>query len=393
MPGFDRSKLKATSKETLDKKDAILKKGFGDRNILKIETGENVIRFFPYHPEGGGDSFVEAKSVSFLEITVPKRDDDNKIIEDQFEIKSKPIFNAKVHGGYSKDLVEEYINFAFQKAIPEFVDGDSDKEKKIKTKFKGSHLTKEQGIMYQDAYVAYAMKAQGKDAEGNWMWGEVGSLDIKKTVKDLMTEKAAELENPDPWSDPDEGYAVIITKAKEAAKASDWYKFKLDTKKVKVDGVGEVPVPIKVPLTDGQLEAWSKLKPLYELFVNSYKRSDFDKQLEGLQNFDRKMAADFPGFSVFAYDEFADIVLECSNEIPDDQAEDHNDLPFEADEPKEEPKKPETPKKLEKPSAPLKQAAQVTPPKKEAVEQEVVVEAQSNEDRLAAIKARLNKKK
>lgn len=388
MAGFDRSKFKPTAKETIEKQEKGFSRGF-DRSILKIETGENVVRAMPYHPDGGGESFAEAKSVVFLDISVPKKDENGNKIEDQFETKARPIFNAKVHGGYPFDIVEEFRDFAKKRAIPEYAGGDQGKVNKLLNKIDGNAQTKDRGIKYQDAWVIYACKAEGKDAEGNWNWGDIGQLDLKKSIKDLMTEKAAELDNPDPYSDPDEGIAFIVSKAKDAKKPSDWYKLKLDTKVLPGQ---KYPVPVSSPITDGQLEALSKLKSLNQLFVNSFKHSDLEKQLEGLKNFEESLQKEFPGFSVFQYDEFLSLVEKMYELVPEDSTSLEEDVIIEDSQEESKPEPPKSATKIErpaptsKPSVPIKQEVKAT---KEEVE--VKVPDGNAKDKLNAIRARLGK--
>jgi len=400
MPGFDRSRLKATTAEVIQTQE----KQFGtkrfDNNYLSIEVGENVIRIFPYHPDGGGKSFAEAKSVSYLEVKKPKRGEDKKIIEGEFEVKRSPIFNSRVHAGIQLDVVEQYIEFAKATAIPNFTD-DDETIKKIMNKINGNVATKDNGIKPIDTWVVYACKAEGKDADGNHIWGKVGLLEIKKSVKDAMTEQAALLENPDPFSDPDEGIAVIITRAKEAKKASDWYKVRLDQRVSKL-----TTTYVTSPLTDAQIEQWIDSKPLHELYVNSFTRKDFESQLEGLQNFEIKMAeAGFP-INVFQYDDFLDIVEKINGLIPEDtKSEKKEDSGDEIDEIfKEEPgkvkeqKKEEAAKTVTKSVSPKTSAPKIEVKKEEQVKEqqkeevEIKSTAKTSTARLDEIRQRLGKK-
>lgn len=397
--GFDRSKLKSTTAATIQKQEKELSQkrpsGGFDKNYLSIEVGENKFRFFPYHPDKGGSSFAEAKCVTFLEVQVQKRGEDKKVIEGKFEIKRKPIFNSKVHGNLKKDLVEAYMDVAKTIAIPNFT-SDQDEVKKIWSKIVGNHITKEQGIKPNDSWVVYASKWDGSS------WGKVGLLELKKSVKDAMTEKALELETPDPFSDPEEGIAVIITKAKEAAKAADWYKVKLDTVKKGLN-VSYLPTP----LTDEQLEEWYELKSLHELYVNSFKRSDLDYQIEGLQRFDEKLAEDGYAINVFQYDEFTSVANELLDLVPEEEKKEET-IEEEKVEKKVETKKVATISKPATTTVPPKQLIKkATPPppvEEEAQEEtegeaeqiEIVVDKEegkmSTKDRLAAIKAKIGKK-
>ncbi len=403
MPGFDRSKLKATSGSVIQKQEKDFQRGKGGLDFLSIETGENVVRVFPYHPDGGGESFAEAKSVSFLEVEVPKRDAEKKIVEGQFELKRKPIFNMKVHGNEEQralklDLVEAYMQFAKDRAIPDRVGDNKEEFAKLWSKITGNALTKEQGIKPQDSWVVYAKLAAGKDAEGNWSWGKIGLLDLKKSVKDAMTERAAEYEEPDPFTDPDTGIAVIITKAKESSTPAGWYKVKMDKQKVKSDKGPAMEQYVYSPLTDAEIDAWAEMKPLHELYVNSFKYKDFKYQMEGLKRFDEKL-----GNLVFSYDEFLDTVELISSVVPEEEEKPEEEGQQEQAQP--EPKKEEI-KKIT-PAARVTPPAKTTPvvpktapkvveaPKKEEVEVKVEPPAAhiaDTNDRLAQIRARMGKK-
>lgn len=340
MPGFDRSKLKATAISQLQKQNDEYEQkrpsGGGDRNYLEIKPGDNKFRIFPYHPDGGGSTYGESKCVSFLEVKTQKRDDKGKLIEGAIELKRRPIFNSKVHGNLPKDLVEEYMGFVKNKAIPEFVQDDSKRGEEI-WKF----VTGMQGVKPSDTFVMYASKWSGGT---NGSWGPVGLLEVKKSIKNQLIELAIELASqdtatPDPYSDANEGIAIVINKSGE--KLETEYKVSLD--KVQKDKFNTQLIP--TPLTDEQLEAWIKLDPLYKIYVNSYKRSDFNLQLEGLQNFEAQLIKKGYNLNTFAYDEWLDIVQEIDSMIPEENEKEeakeekasNEGLPWEEEERQEKP--------------------------------------------------------
>src|SRR5690606_5850023 len=71
------------------------------------------------------------------------------------------------------------------------------------------------------------------------------------------------------------------------------------------------------PLTDEELENFSKLKPLSDIYVNVYKRSDFLLALEGLKRFDEE--AD--DYNIFSYEAWQDKVEELSALYPEEEEE------------------------------------------------------------------------
>jgi hypothetical protein len=371
MGGFDRSKLKATSMGTLktqqEELDKVRPSKGGDLLFLSIDEGKNIFRFFPFHPEGGGSSYAEAKCVSYLNVTKPKRDDKFKIIEGEFEIKRSPIFNAKVHGGFKKDPVEEYMNFAKEIAIPEYAGTSTDKFNTIWEHIVGNFQKKLQGIKPMDTTVVYAIKRQ-KDGT----WSKPGKLEVTKSVKNQLVELALEFSSgddatPDPYSDPDEGIAVII---ENSGSGFDRYRVSLESKQEKLSSTF-----IPTPLTDEQLEEFMKLDPLYKLYVKSYKRSDFNAQIEGLKSFDEDLAKKGYPIQVFGYDAFLDALAEIESYLPeeseqDNQQQNDQDLPFTPDPPKQE-------KQVQKQQEPVQQ-------KKEEAKPVTV-------DRLAAIRSKYKK--
>jgi hypothetical protein len=389
MAGFDRSKLKTTSSTALDKqkKEQASKRpsgGGGDRNYLNIEDGVNKIRIFPFHPDDlvaeEDQRYAEAKCTSFLSIERPKKGEDGKVIEGQTELKNFPVFNAKVHGNLSKDPVEEYMNFAKNVAIPNFT-SDPEKAKFAWNNIIGYRDAKNvwhSGLKPNDAWVVYAAKL----IEGEW---KLGMLELKRTVKDQLTELALSItngENPDPYTDPEDGYVIKIEKTGTGLNTK--YKVSIDEKMLnKVDSQKVI-----LQLTDEQLEEWSKLPSLNKLFVNSYKRSDFDQQVQGLQRFDQAMKDKGLDINVFSYDEFLDTLESISNEIGDE-------TPKEEEKPKKttitsSKPKVEEPKKLVRKPAPVEDTVEDDTEEEESPFHGETTNT-SVSDRLAAIKNKYKK--
>ena len=55
------------------------------------------------------------------------------------------------------------------------------------------------------------------------------------------------------------------------------------------------------------------------MYKNSFKRSDFAMQIEGLQNFDQYLAKKGYPIQVFGYEEFLDIVQEIDSQLPEEE--------------------------------------------------------------------------
>ncbi len=374
--GFDRSKYKPASISDMQKQqteqEQVRPTGGFNNEAHEIKPGANWFRIAPYHPEGGGNSPFEAKCVTFLDVKQPKKDSDKKIIEGQFEVRAKPIFNSRVHGGYEFDIVEHYMKIAKEIAIPNFTK-DKEITKRIWTKITGfDPVKKKSGIKPIDTWEAYAWDVNGK----------LGTLSIKKTVKDALTQLAAtsstgnDPNTPDPFSDPEYGIAIVITKT--GVNLDTKYTVAFDEKKIN-DGKGKITsVTEPTPLTDAQLQSLDKAKSLHERFVNSFKHKDLDYQLEGLENFDNFLKSEGYNIGVFQYSEFLDVVEKMFAAVPDDVEE--------APEGEEVQEEIPTPKSVtRKPAQPVSQVATQKPvvARRAPVIQQQVEEVQEEEEQQA----------
>jgi len=310
MAGFDRSKFKAASMNAINEQqqhqEVLRPSNQFNNDVHEIKDGKNWFRIAPFHPEDGGQSPFEAKCVSFLEVSVPKKDENKKVIEGQFENRQKPVFNSRVHGGFEIDLVEEYMKVAKDTAIPAFAGEDKAVQNAIWKKITSFDVVKKKsGLKPQDTWQCYAWDRSGK----------LATLEIKKSVKDQLNELAASMSNdpttPDPFSDPDDGIAIIITKSGTGLNTA--YSVELDYKMEGKFNKQFVPTP----LTELQLEQLMATKSLYKRFVNSFTHKDLKYQLEGLENFDKALAAERYGIGVFQYDEFLDSIDKMFTLVPE----------------------------------------------------------------------------
>lgn len=326
--GFDRSKFKGTSLATLREQqaqqDAVRPSNGGDRSYLKIEAGDNRFRILPFHPDGGGSSYAEAKTTSFMSVMAQKRDENGKPIEGEKELKRKPVFHAKVHGGYPFDLVDSYLDVAKKVAIPNLIGDD---EKRYKTIW--NKLTGRDGIKPNDVWAVYAMKALGKNEDGETVWGPIGILELKKTMKSQLQELASQFQSsgvqlPDPYSDPEDGIAIIINKSGKDLDTE--YKISLDSVTVKENGKFSTQY-VPSPLTDEQLQALEKLDPLFKMYRNVFKRSDLEMQIDGLSRLDAKLKEEGYNINVFGYDDFVNIVNQMIDLVPEEEKEQEEEKP------------------------------------------------------------------
>ena len=250
-----RSQLKATSIKRLQKQidaDNEMVGTGSSTEYLNLEDGKTIkIRIFPGHP--GQEDFYVAKKCYWLSF----RTDDG-------EERRGTVLDSKVHGGTKYDVVEEYVKYA-----KKFIGNDADKlEALVGTGPKSNSLNP------QYTWLCYADKINGDDQLRAKIW------EFKKMVRDAMnklafSEDEDEVIEVDPFTDPDEGLPINVT-------------YRKNPNKKKGENYYEVAFPKKVsarPLTDEEIEYFMSLKPLSEV-IGKYGMRDFERALEGLQNFD-----------------------------------------------------------------------------------------------------------
>ena len=250
-----RSQLKATSIKRLQKQidaDNEMVGTGSSTEYLNLEDGKTIkIRIFPGHP--GQEDFYIAKKCYWLGF----RTDDG-------EERRGTVLDSKVHGGTKYDVVEEYVKYA-----KKFIGNDADKlEALVGTGPKSNSLNP------QYSWLCYADRINGDDQLRAKLW------EFKKMVRDAMnklafSEDEDEVIEVDPFTDPDEGLPINVT-------------YRKNPNKKKGENYYEVAFPKKVsarPLTDEEIEYFMSLKPLSEV-IGKYGMRDFERALEGLQNFD-----------------------------------------------------------------------------------------------------------
>ena len=250
-----RSQLKATSIKRLQKQidaDNEMVGTGSSTEYLNLEDGKTIkIRIFPGHP--GQEDFYIAKKCYWLGF----RTDDG-------EERRGTVLDSKVHGGTKYDVVEEYVKYA-----KKFIGNDADKlEALVGTGPKSNSLNP------QYTWLCYADRVNGDDQLRAKLW------EFKKMVRDAMnklafSEDEDEVIEVDPFTDPDEGLPINVT-------------YRKNPNKKKGENYYEVAFPKKVsarPLTDEEIEYFMSLKPLSEV-IGKYGMRDFERALEGLQNFD-----------------------------------------------------------------------------------------------------------
>lgn len=289
MTTFDRSKFQASKTSDMKRQEQEIEKavsGKGGRaNFLKLQHGKNKIRILPAHP--GQSSFCFPRTTHYMDVLVKYKKDG----VDVEEIKPKPVFNAKVHGGLADDPIDAYIDTAYKVAY-DTIDGED-----ARKKFLAPMLNFRTGIKGKTRWVCYAMMVKGDSVE-------VGRLDLPVTVKEKLNELAIGEDTDDgvietdPFTDPDNGRCIFVTYNKDADKPGDYYKASIDLRSA-------------YPIDDTELE-WLMDQPrLDEMLVNSYTSKDFDMAIDGLKRFDEEH-----NFNIFEDERFLSRVERIAPQVP-----------------------------------------------------------------------------
>ncbi len=316
---IDRSAFKATSVQTLKDRDKEIgvTQG-GDASRLKIEVGSNIFRVYPPHPDGGGDSFTEAKVTHWLPMDVEDKKDGELQYDSKGKIKmkriSKPIFNSIIHGNTKKDIIDEYIKAAEKYAKDTYTKDDERKEylKPVFGFFSKDQKLNVQAITQTPKWVMYADQLT-LNAANEITAKKFGDLEIGKAVKFRLnaisaSESSNEPLGTDPFSDIEEGRAINITYNDKAAKPQDYYLTEMFAPMQKGSG-GKFTL---YPLSDEDLEKFLEEKPLAKRFRNCYTRKDYDWALKGL-----KIIDDENNMGIFSLESFLDVVEEISAYYPE----------------------------------------------------------------------------
>lgn len=320
---FDRSKFKATSVAATKQADQEVEQVTGKNggrgpsaDYHKIIDGMQYHRIYPPHPVDEGQLYAVPKGVHWIPQEVPEFDKQGNIVKNNKDevvtkIANRPIFNAKIHGGFKKDIIEEYIAFAQKIANDTYA---TEKERKdFLDPITGGYESKYDGIMLRQSWVMYTDMLE-VDKNGEIVRKVLGRLDIGKAIKNRLnaiaaTESGNEPLGTDPFTDPEEGRAISILYNKKASKPQDYY-----TTEVYAPLIPGAKGQIRLyPLSDSDLEKFETYPSLKKMFIGVYDRKMFDNAVKGLKMFD-----DEHELGIFAYDEFLDICEELSVELPED---------------------------------------------------------------------------
>jgi hypothetical protein len=307
-----RKKLGGTPMATLKGQESAVHSAVGKNNtragFLDVDKGWNKFRMFPAHP--GCESFMYALVRYFLPID--QKDDNGKV-----ERKKKAVFNSKVHGGTEKDLVEEYLKYLTTVTLSH-LDSAS-----LTAQLKPLAYGGDYNLQPKTEWVSYANKynKQGKKLA-------FGRFSITPGTKVKMeklsaTEGADETIVIDPFTDEEDGIAIILTydpDAKDAKGHKDnknFYNVELEQKQVTKFKIELIPTP----LDEKEIEEFLKAETLESMYKNSYTLKDFNLALQGIQNIDRELK-----FGVLQDSNFIEIVEEIRAYYPEEGEEEKDDI-------------------------------------------------------------------
>lgn len=308
MSNIDRSKFKATTRAAAQKTDKVVRNvigGKGERaDRLKIEPGKNYFRIFPFHPDGGGETYYEPLATYYLPIEQEVEKDGKKRVE----MRTKPVFHARIHHSkLKKDVVEEYKKFC-EKVAKENFSSEAERERYLKP-LKYDRVTRKGGLDPVEEYAIYAKKINVVDGSSVF-----GLLSYKTAVKIGLNKIAAsesddEPLGTDPFTDLEDGRTVTVTYDDKATRPQDYYDVQLYVK------TNEKRQLILHPITDAELEKFMQVPSLHKLFRDVYSKYHFNLAVKGLKNFDSEFK-----MGVFNYEEWTDILEQLESEIPDDNS-------------------------------------------------------------------------
>ena len=321
--GFDRKKFGGSTIASVKQASEEAKKNnvyFGDSSSVtgfhKIKDGKNWIRVAP--TGDGTTPYVPVRS-ALLKCEVDVFKDGEKTGEK--EVKNKKLYIATQHSPkladgtniIKSDPIELYIRFVFDMAEEQF---DKDKDGKVKflspvNGYRDKKGDWHSGIKPQTDFVCYAFDDTGKlgrlSLNQAWM-KEMNKISLNKTDDDVMA--------IDIFSDPDEGFPLIISKGKEKDKNSkEKTVYDISSEDLK-KGESWDTFYKRVSISDKQLMELSEAKSLQELYVGNYSKRDFDLAIDGLRRFDEEYK-----YNVFDNDDFLTELEAIAETVPEKKEE------------------------------------------------------------------------
>lgn len=298
MATFNRDKYRATPLATVQSAVSSAKQYdtyYGNKGdfapFFKNKDGVTIKRVLPAH--NPGESPYVPMMTAMLECRVDDKNDDGVVVGKK--IQKKKIFLATLHAGAKFDIIEEYIKRVYELA-EQFQ--DKNERSKFLNPITGYRMGKQwvSGIRPQLEYVFYA-----------YIEGQIYRDSLKPKQMEALNRESAELcqQNDtaavDMFSDPSTGFPI------------QWSRSKDENDKT-VEVLKALPLPMKMgwdeyfdkfAVPDKVLEDLEKFPSLKSLYVDSYRKKDFEYALDGLKLFDEKN-----GYNIFAQEDFLDMVEE-----------------------------------------------------------------------------------
>lgn len=280
------------------------------------EMGKNVIRILP---ATDGKVYVALKTAK-LSVEVPKYDGDNNVVGK--EVKEKNIFCADVHGQKmlkGKCPIMTYINYAFKLA---------------------------EDIQDEDERTKFLYPVTGYQSKKGWIWGinpmlnfvsyvtiggdKIHKFQLRKQWLDRLKEISIERSEDstlsvDIFSGIDDGYPLVLT-VEEKIEETKTGKKKKKTVYSLSPGLPSTTQEWKDffaenTISDSTLESLAELPTLGSMYVDSYKKKDFDFAIDGLERFDKEN-----NYGIFENEAFLDELEAMANMIPEEELEKEEEL-------------------------------------------------------------------
>lgn len=334
-----RNKLKPTPVSQMEQADKDLdqqmgrKSGGGFTDKHSIDAGRNLFRLYPPHEPldrfGKPNPFAEPIVTTYVPAMVPERDAEGKEIKGsdgkvKMKMGMKPVFNAKIHGKkdslgnpLTKDAVEEFIKMVIEKS--KSIDNEDDKKKFLAPVYgvfisKG-HKNNVNQLNYTQKWGIYADKINPQDNSKKFALLEVGKAVKNRINKISALESENEPLGTDPFTDLDEGRALLVKYNPDAGKPEDYYTTEIDSTTEPIQHEGRKISVLKLyPITDEQLEVFAKTKPLATMYREVFKHSDLQIQIKGLKEVDTNYK-----LGVFETEEFQAVLEELLLQYPMDE--------------------------------------------------------------------------
>lgn len=323
MAGFDRSKWKAAPLATVNATVTETKQfdtyygANGDyAPFWRNKDGITIKRVLPAHDPG--DSPYVPMLTAMLKVEMDEKDANGTVIGKK--IANKKIFLGTLHGGFPYDIIEEYIKRVYEKADA-YQGDEKDRYLNAVTGYRmgGKNGTWVPGIRPQLEYVYYA-----------FIEGKIWRDSLKPKQMEALNKESADLcaQNNtaaiDMFSDPNTGFPIQWSEGKDSNNKKE---VTLKSLPLKMEQSWDEYFGANA-VSDSTLEQLEKLPSLKSLYVDSYKKRDFDLALEGLKCFDEQNV-----YKIFADEEFLDMVEQMAEMVAEKTGDTGkpsgtDDLPF-----------------------------------------------------------------